>query len=217
MNWGVVVFPGFQALDVFGPLDALNLLSWQYKLNLTIIASDLNPVSTKARSAAMNPKNSTFAESIVPTHAFATAPQDLEVLLVPGGIGTRAPDIGPLLEFIKSTYPRLRYLLTVCTGSGLVARTGLLDGKRATTNKAAWAEVVPLGPKVKWVNQARWTSDGNIWTSSGVSAGIDMVFAFIEEVYSAEVATLVANQMEYTRTVDWRDDPFAKVWNVTGN
>lgn len=75
----------------------------------------------------------------------------------------------PAVEFIRKTYPKLKYLLTICTGAGVAAKAGVLDGKRATTNKAAWNETVKLGPKVKWVSPARWTIDGKIWTSSGVS------------------------------------------------
>jgi transcriptional regulator GlxA family with amidase domain len=80
------------------------------------------------------------------------------------------PPIGlDIIEFIKETYPKLRYIISVCSGATLLARAGVLDGKRATTNKSVWEWAVLQGPKVKWVPTARWVVDGNIWTTSGVA------------------------------------------------
>ncbi len=183
-------------------------------MNLSIIASTLDPVSTKVRSATMNPHNSTFSESVVPTHTFAQPPASLDVLIVPGGLGTRAPDLQDMIAYIKGTYPQLKYLISVCTGAGLLARAGVLDGKRATTNKRAWEATTALGPKVNWVAKARWVEDGNIWTSSGVSAGIDLIFAFIEKVYGSEIATTIANVLEYDRHLDSSWDPFAELYDL---
>lgn len=119
---------------------------------------------------------------MVPTHTFATAPP-LDLLFVPGGLGTRGsnPVIEEVISYIRNTYPQLGYLITVCTGAGLAARAGVLDGKRATTNKMAWTETTGLGVNVDWVPRARWVVDGNVWSSSGVSAGIDVTLAWIGE------------------------------------
>ncbi|TFK44468.1 class I glutamine amidotransferase-like protein [Crucibulum laeve] len=214
INFGVLVFPAFQALDVFGPLDALNMLSLSFPLNLSIIASTLSAVSTRPTSATMNPHNSNFSESIMPTHTFDNPPADLEVLIVPGGLGTRAPNLDPTIDFVRRTYPQLKYLITVCTGAGIAARAGVLDGRRATTNKRAWTATTALGPNVNWVTHARWVHDGNIWTSSGVSAGIDTTLAFVEEIYGSEAATNIANGMEYERHTDPSWDPFADLYNL---
>jgi transcriptional regulator GlxA family with amidase domain len=136
--------------------------------------------------------------------------------MIPGGLGTRSPLINATIDYIGATYPKVKYLITVCTGSALAARAGILDGKRATTNKNSWDANVAYGPKVKWVPRARWVVDGNIWTSSGISAGIDATIAFIEEVYGKENATYVANMMEYERHEDPNWDPFSDVFNVPG-
>ncbi|KAF5011883.1 hypothetical protein FDECE_2016 [Fusarium decemcellulare] len=209
VNFGVVVFPAFQALDVFGPLDALNILSRSNKMNLYTIAPTLEPVSTKLVGNNV-PQESDFGQRILPTHTFETAPP-LDVLIVPGGQGTRAPSVTPAIEYIKATYPSLQYLITVCTGSGLAARAGVLDGKRATTNKLSWDSTVALRPEVNWIHHARWVEDGNIWTSSGISAGIDVTFAWIAAVHGEQVAEAVANRMEYTRVTDPNHDPFAEL------
>lgn len=217
VNFGVVVFPAFQQLDVFGPLDALSLLSRSHNMNLYTIAATLDPVASKQITFAGDggtrsppTKSPDFGTTIVPTHTFSTAP-DLDVLLVPGGQGTRAqsPAISESIDFIRQRFPSLQYLITVCTGSGLAARSGVLDGRRATTNKLAWDATTALRPQVNWVHRARWVTDGNIWTSSGISAGIDVTFAWIADVYGPDVAKNIANRMEYTPVTDPDNDPFA--------
>lgn len=118
------------------------------------------------------------------------------------------------IKCIKDTYPSLKYLITVCTGSGLAARAGILDGKRATTNKMAWKDMVALGPEVEWIPRARWVTDGNIWTSSGVSAGIDVTLAWIGSVFGEEKAKMIADGIEYTRHEDPKEDPFAELYGL---
>jgi putative intracellular protease/amidase len=149
-KYGYILYPAFAPLDVFGPLEALGELAFiTPNLNVTIIAETLDPVFNGRASFWVNPLNSTVSEYILPTHTFETAP--LDVLIIPGGIGSRAPV--PLLSntiaFVKGRYPTLQYLITVCTGAGIAARAGVLDGKHATTNKRAWDETTALGPKVK--------------------------------------------------------------------
>jgi putative intracellular protease/amidase len=80
----------------------------------------------------------------VPTHTFDTAPDDIEVLIVPGGFGSRQEEnIDGVIEFVRARYGKLRWLLTVCTGSAIVAKSGILDGRRATSNKRAFSWVCP--------------------------------------------------------------------------
>ncbi|KAE8334540.1 hypothetical protein BDV24DRAFT_172391 [Aspergillus arachidicola] len=207
---GVVLFPGFQALDAFGPLDVLNILSWSHNISISLLSLTLDPVSTKP------PRKATATgQSILPTHTFASAPP-LDVLLIPGGLGTRslAAPVEHAISFIRSNHVHLKYLITICTGTSLAARAGILDGKRATTNKMAWAESTALRPQVEWVPHARWVVDGNIWTSSGVSAGIDVTLAWVEEVFGVNVAEEIARGMEYEWRHDPTHDPFAEHWGL---
>jgi putative intracellular protease/amidase len=143
VNYGVILFSGFQALDVFGTLDVLNILSTSRHLNLYILAASLDPISTKHNMSGC--PSSDFGESVVPTHTFTDPPVDLEVLLIPGGRGTRDEEaMKPVVDFVRDTYSKLSYLLTVCTGSAVLARTGILDRRRATSNKKSWAWVSGL-------------------------------------------------------------------------
>ncbi|EEB92175.1 hypothetical protein MPER_09354 [Moniliophthora perniciosa FA553] len=211
----MVLFPGFQALDVFGLLDALNLLSMNYLINVHTISSTLDPVSTKPPPSMVN-ANSNFSEAIVPTHNFTNPPPKLDVLFVPGGIGTRAPapELDAHIAFIRKTYPSLQYIVSVCTGSWLLARAGVLDGKNATSNKRAWAGTAGLGNGTNWITHARWVQDGNIWTSSGISAGMDATLAWIGAVYGEAEANNTANIMEYERQLNASYDPFADLYGL---
>ncbi|KAI1077023.1 class I glutamine amidotransferase-like protein [Whalleya microplaca] len=204
-KYAIALFPGFQALDVFGPIDILNMLSKTASLELFILAETLDPVSTKTETSGHR-----VGQCIVPTHTFNDCPDDIEVLLVPGGTGTREyNNIHSVVEFVKKIYPKLRNLLTVCTGSAVVALSGVLDGRRATSNKRSWEWSTAQGPNVHWVRQARWATDGNIWTSSGISAGIDMMYAFIADQYGEDVASDLAKASEYVRNTDPSVDLFA--------
>lgn len=212
-RFGYLLFPSFQALDVFGPVDALNLLSWSQNNTFVFLARTLDPVSTQVRDIIFNKSNSTFAQSVLPTHTLDNPPP-LDVLIIPGGIGTRAPDLEAEIEFIRKAYPSLQYLISVCTGASLIGRAGLLNGRKATTNKRSYCSTISCCPKVQWVSHARWVVDGNIWSSSGVSAGIDAILAWISHVYGEAVAKGIANGMEYTHQLTASYDPFSELYNL---
>ena len=211
---GVVIFPGFALLDIAGPLQFFNQLSAVKPFELSIIAKSMEPVgTTPPEHVCRDTEFRQIGERWLPTHTFDTAP-DLDILLIPGGLGARDEttfnDVG---AFVKQRYPNVKYLLTVCTGASIVAGTGILDGRRATSNKASWSFSSRF-TAVHWVPKARWVVDGNIWSSSGVAAGMDMTFAFIATVFSLEIAQRLANVMEYEphTNPDW--DPFSDVWQV---
>ena len=103
------------------------------------------------------------------------------------------------------------YTLSVCTGSGLLAHAGVLDGNRATTNKAAIHWVADQSPQVTWVPQARWVEDGTIFTSSGVSAGMEMALGAITRMHGRAAAEEAAKWAEYTWHDDADHDPFAAI------
>jgi transcriptional regulator GlxA family with amidase domain len=132
------------------------------------------------------------------------------ILLIPEGKGTRGliGDAG-YISWLGKKCEAARFVLTVCTGSALLARTGLLDGLRATTNKIAFDWVSSQRERVKWKKRAIWVMDGKYYTSSGVSAGIDMALGFIGDQNGAAAAREVATQIEYVWNGDSEDDPFA--------
>jgi transcriptional regulator GlxA family with amidase domain len=197
---GVLLYPGFELLDVFGPLEAFGNLPGA--IDVKMIAAKAGPVVS-----AQGPR-------AVADHGFADAPP-LEMILVPGGIGTRdAIDDRALLDWLATRAQSAEIVMSVCTGTALLARAGLLDGQRATTNKAFFQWVADQGPKVEWVREARWVDAGKFVTSSGVSAGIDMALAVVARVAGRDLAENLARMMEYQWHTDADVDPFAKVWGL---
>ncbi|KAF3480407.1 DNA repair protein REV1 [Arthroderma uncinatum] len=211
-HYAVILYEGFQALDVFGPLDALNITSLDNGIKLSIIGPSLGPVSTKPPplpTVTLKPGWG-FSESVVPTHSYADPPTDIDVLVVPGGLGTNdASNIEPAIQLTRKLYPSVKYLFSICTGAKILAAAGLLDGKKATTNKRSFDASTKPYPQVQWQRSARWVVDGNIWTSSGISAGTDAMISFIGTVYGREFALSVAKRMEYRWVEDPADDPWA--------
>jgi transcriptional regulator GlxA family with amidase domain len=115
----------------------------------------------------------------------------------------------PFLQQLADASQRATVIATVCTDAALLARTGLLDGRPATSNKLAWHWVLEQGPKVHWQRQARWVDDGDIVTSSGVSAGIDMALSLITRLHGRDIALAAAQRMEYRWHEEAANDPFA--------
>ena len=190
------VFPGFELLDLFGPLEMFGLLSEE--MQIRIAAEQPGPVAS-----GMGPQ--VVAESSL------SEIQACDILLIPGGPGTRREIHNiVLVSVLKALSTRAEITASVCTGSALLARAGLLNGRRATTNKRAFQWVSEQSDQVEWVREARWVEDGGIFTSSGVSAGMDMSLAVIGRLLGVERARQVASVAEYEWREDPSRDPFAK-------
>ena len=198
---GVVLFEGFELLDVFGPLEMFGLAAEHFEIRL--IAERGGVVDSR-----QGPKS-------VCDDSFNTAPA-IDVLLVPGGIGTRGEVNNPvMLNWLKERSQQAELVASVCTGSALLAKAGVLDGLRATSNKQAFAWASSQSEKVQWQQQARWVEDGKVFSSSGVSAGIDMALAVIAKLVSQQAAEEAANFAEYSWQRDANCDPFASVVGVS--
>lgn len=199
---GILLFEGFELLDVFGPVELLSRLPERYRLLYF--------------APAVGPVRSGQGVQVVATHSFQDAP-DVGIVLVPGGPGTRAlvHDAG-FLASLRGWASRSPLVTSVCTGSALLAAAGLLEGYRATSNKRAFAWASSQGEAVEWVAQARWVQDRDRWTSSGVAAGMDMTAALIRELDGEEEAERAAQEIELEihRAAEW--DPFAALNGLNG-
>ena len=186
---GVVLYPRFELLDVYGPVEMFGAVGQRIKI--VMVGYQAGPISS-----AQGPK-------VVADYAFDDCPP-LDLILVPGGFGT-ATQLGnePLLAWLRERAEKAEIVMSVCSGSALLAKAGLLDGRRATSNKQFFQFAEKQGPQVQWIKEARWVDDGNRVTSSGVSAGMDMALAMIARLYGEELAKKVADGTEY----QWHRDP----------
>lgn len=193
MRIHVLLFNGFEALDVIGPLTFLASLP------------EADVIYYSCRGGLVSNQQGL---SIL-TEPFRVA-SACDVLLIPGGRGTRdlVSDKNFLMN-LKDLVNRSTYLLSVCTGSALLACAGLLDGKSATTNKKAYDWVTSFSKAVDWKPCARWVVDGHIYTSSGVSAGMDMALGFIADQYGQTYADECAQRAEYHWNPNSDQDAFA--------
>jgi transcriptional regulator GlxA family with amidase domain len=138
----------------------------------------------------------------------------LQLILVPGGIGTQNQlSNTKMLNFLRHSARSAEVAMSVCSGSALLAKAGLLDGHRATSNKLFFDFAVSQSEKVDWVAEARWGEDGPVATSSGVSAGTDMALGIISKIYGRQRAERIAVLTEYEWHSDADRDPFHKYLN----
>jgi transcriptional regulator GlxA family with amidase domain len=199
---GVVLFDKFELLDVFGPCEAYGLRDLGGAFQIVTVAAQAGPITS-----AQGPR----AQA---DYALKDCPP-LDLMLAPGGVGTRREvENSDLLDWLRDRAARAEIVSSVCTGAALLARAGLLDGRRATTNKRAFEWVESQGPNVNWIKSARWVEDGRFWTSSGVSAGIDMALAIIARLLGSDAAEQAARVMEYEWRRDAARDPFARLYGL---
>ena len=185
MNFGILVFNQVEELDFVGPWEMLTM--WGKVAdgpeNCLVVSQSDEPI-TCAKGLSINPHVS-----------FADCPK-LDYLLVPGGQGTRQEvNNTVLVDFVASQAKNCKAVLSVCTGSFILHAAGLLSGKTATTHWGSLERLRALGD-VQVVEQ-RFVRDGNVWSSAGVSAGIDLMLAFIASIAGETVAGKVQFQAEY--------------------
>ena len=202
---GAILYPGFEMLDMFGPLEMFSMISPE-QLTIHMIAEEATAVPAAMGMEITGPK-------VVADYGFDDAPQ-LDILLLPGGFGTVSELDNPrILEFLSVRAKNAQITASVCSGSALLAKAGVLDGHRATSNKQLFALATTQSDKVEWVEEARWVDDGPVITSSGVSAGMDMSLAIIQRIWGEEMARTVAVFAEYTWHENADSDPFTSELN----
>jgi transcriptional regulator GlxA family with amidase domain len=185
MNFGILVFNHVEELDFAGPWEMLTMWSKfaDGPSTCLIVGQSREPI-TCAKGLSINPHVS-----------FADCPT-LDYLLVPGGQGTRQEVENPVLvEFVARQAKACKAVLSVCTGSFVLHAAGLLSGRKATTHWGSLERLRALGDVT--VVEQRWVRDGNVWSSAGVSAGTDLMLAFIASVAGEEAAGTVQFAAEY--------------------
>jgi transcriptional regulator GlxA family with amidase domain len=174
----IVAFPGVQTLDVTGPAEVLRAATKLHPpgYEVTVVAPDDAPLRTST-------------VTMVPDLPIDACRFPIDTLIVAGGTGTRrAEEDEHLIEWLRAAAKRSRRVTSVCTGAFLLAKAGLLDGRRATTHWASCADLAQRYPAVSVEPDPIFVRDGNVATSAGVTAGMDLALALVEEDLGREVA-----------------------------
>lgn len=193
MDVNLFLFDGFETLDAFGPVEVLGRVE-KYSIKYFSLTGGM---VRSAQGAGVMTQ---------PLHGALPG----AIFVIPGGRGTRSlVQDGEGLAQVYRQAEASRWCLCVCTGSAVLAKSGALNGKRATSNKKAMAWVKTTAAKVLWAERARWCVDGKFYTASGVSAGMDMALGFVADRFGAETAQAIAQDMEYIWNANADEDPFA--------
>jgi transcriptional regulator GlxA family with amidase domain len=195
---GIVLFPGAEELDFVGPYEVFGMFAQLFDKDWQVV--------TVARTA--EPVRSAKGLGVVPTHTFDDCPP-LDVLLVPGGFGTRTEVDNPaLMDFVRRAGAAAQWVTSVCTGAFILERAGFLKGRSATTHWFSMNELRAL-PDVNVIEQ-RFVVDDNVITAAGVSAGIDMALYLVGRIAGPEVARNTQKAIEY-----YPEPPYAEEAAVT--
>lgn len=180
----LAIFPDFQILDVTGPLAAFE------------IASHFAPGAYRVKVAASTPGLVRSSSGVALPAEPLKGQARIDTLMVSGGNGTRAAmSDRTLIDTLARAPQRVRRVSSVCSGAFLLAQAGLLEGKRATTHWRRAPQLQQLFPNVRVEPDRIHVQDGDVWTSAGVTAGIDLALAMIADDLGAEVASSVAREM----------------------
>jgi len=190
---GIVVFPDVEVLDFCGPFEVFSVT----RLNEQARRDEPSPFEVLLVAEQAGTIVTTGGMKVTPDHTLETCPP-LDILVVPGGWGTRAEIKNPrLLAWIKERATQVETLTSVCTGSMLLGQAGLLDGRHATTHWRSLPWMRESFPSVTVEEKLHVVEDGNVLTSAGISAGIAMALRVVARHFGETVARNTARNMEY--------------------
>jgi transcriptional regulator GlxA family with amidase domain len=190
---GILVFPNVEVLDFCGPFEVFSVT----RVNEDARREEPSPFEVLLVAETAEPVKATGGLRVIPDVTTATCPP-LDVLVVPGGWGTRSEIDNPaLIAWIAERGKKVETLTSVCTGSMLLGKAGLLDGRHATTHWRALPWMRESFPTVTVEEKLHVVEDGNVLTSAGISAGIDMALRVVARYHGDAVARNTARNMEY--------------------
>ena len=196
MNVAILIFPGIEVLDFSGPFEVFSIAA-RVALRDKDSTSPLFNAFLVAETSNVVPAR--YAFRVQPHYTFDDHPR-IDLLVVPGGVIDQPLESLKTLEWISREARRSDMVASVCTGAFLLAKTGILDGLKATTH---WEDVEDLKkqyPRIDVIEDQIFVDQGRVITSAGISAGIDMSLHLVRRLYGASLAQRAARQMVYS----WR-------------
>lgn len=190
---GVLIFPEVEVLDFCGPYEVFSVT----RLREEARREEPSPFDVVLIAEESGPVTATGGLRVIPDYTFESCPP-LDILVVPGGWGTRAGvSDDQLLAWLRTRSKEVETLASVCTGAMLLGHAGLLHGRRATTHWRSLGWMRDSFPETKVEESLHVVEDGNILTSAGISAGIDLALRVVNRYHGEEVARATARHMEY--------------------
>ncbi|GLI06861.1 AraC family transcriptional regulator [Paenibacillus tyrfis] len=189
---GIFLFDDAEVLEIAGPFEVLAVTSINRGK-----PDELKPflVTTFSESGQMVTARNGL--KVVPNYSLESAP-DYDIIVIPGGLGTRRElHNDNVISWIRGRIPQVELMTSVCTGAFLLAKAGLLDGKQATTHAASIPWMKENFPAVTVLDHVKFVDEGNVISSAGISAGIDMAFHIVRRLLGVDVAKATAKHMEY--------------------
>ena len=223
---GILVFDGFEPLDVWGFTEAFTIARFigtayddsnPRPFEVLLVSNERRPGEGAVPAPVKSSNGPRVAPDLFRDEALSAG---LHLLMIPGGGGTRVlldrknhpAEVRALLDWVRAADAQLPLMASVCTGAAILAAAGVLDGKPAATNHQAFAWVTSQGPLVLWDNVSRWVDAGRHLTSAGVSAGTDLGFYIVQRLQGRAVAEQAVLGAEY----DWHRDPEEPIHYVQG-
>jgi putative intracellular protease/amidase len=217
---GILVYEGFEPIDVWGFTEAFAISRFigtdyqsppPYPFEILLISNEVKPSGKSIPAPVKCANGPRVAPDMFRDDALR---HSFDLIMIPGGntaplLDKCNPDaVEALVDWVKAVDKRVKILASVCTGAAVLAYSGVLDGRPAATNHAAFAWVTQFGPRVLWDNVSRWVDAGHYVTSAGVSAGTDLAFHLVDRLAGRAVAEAAAIQAEY----DWHRDSQAPIF-----
>jgi transcriptional regulator GlxA family with amidase domain len=190
---GIVVFNDIEVLDFCGPFEVFSAT----RINEEKRRDELSPFEVSLVAQTLSYITTTGGMRVIPQYSFENCPR-IDILVVPGGWGTRKELNNPvILAWLRTQAAEVETLTSVCTGSMLLGFAGLIDGLHATTHWRSLDWMRDSFPEVIVEYEQHVVSDGRVFTSAGISAGIDMALKVVARYYGEDIARATAVHMEY--------------------
>jgi len=190
---GILLFDDVEVLDFAGPFEVFSV---------TEIENGQQPFVVKTVSEKGNIVIASNGLKVQPDYSFENIPR-FDILIIPGGLGAREREIhnDNVIQWITNQMKTVQLMTSVCTGALLLAKAGLLKGRMATTHWASLERLNNEFPQVEVQREVKFVDEGDIITSAGISAGINMSFHIVKRLLGSEVARNTAKIMEYDTVI----------------
>jgi transcriptional regulator GlxA family with amidase domain len=187
-NTAILIFNNVEVLDFTGPYEVFSTANTEYGTKI------FNVYTVAEKDEEIKSANGL---KIIPDYTLTKSPSP-DILIIPGGNGRKIEMNNPvLLNWIKEKFSSLEFLLSVCTGSFILGKTGLLDGAKAATHHYSYEEFKKTFPNIELVKNVKFVDNGKIITAAGVSSGINMSLHMISKLFGEELKHKTARHIEF--------------------